>query len=145
MRGKQVKKITSVLFILGLALILGGCTSPAGTTTPTTTTGATTTPPVTPTATINLTAQNLAFSTAEISAPAGKMILIVFNNRDAGVNHNFALYTNSQASTVIFRGQIIRGVDTIEYRFDTPATPGTYFFRCDVHPDMTGNFIVTAS
>jgi len=33
---------------------------------------------------------------------------------------------------------------TTTYTFTAPSTPGTYFFRCDVHPEtMTGQFIVT--
>jgi plastocyanin len=43
----------------------------------------------------------------------------------------------------IFVGQIITGPSaTIDYKFTAPITPGTYFFRCDVHPSMNGSFIV---
>lgn len=35
------------------------------------------------------------------------------------------------------------GPATTTYTFTAPSTPGTYFFRCDVHPTvMTGQFIV---
>jgi hypothetical protein len=33
----------------------------------------------------------------------------------------------------IFSGDIITGGKNITYRFNAPDTPGTYFFRCDVH------------
>lgn len=77
-----------------------------------------------------------------MSAPAGASVTIIFNNKDS-MPHNFALYTDSRAATVIFRGEII-GQKTINYQFTTPTTPGTYFFRCDVHPAMAGSFVVTS-
>ncbi|MHB8052837.1 MAG: cupredoxin domain-containing protein [Methanoregula sp.] len=43
----------------------------------------------------------------------------------------------------MFSGAIITGGQDITYRFTAPAAPGTYFFRCDVHPSvMKGTFIV---
>jgi len=76
-----------------------------------------------------------------MTIPAGASVTINFENRE-GLPHNFALYTNSSASTMIFRGDVITN-DTIVYTFTAPSTPGTYFFRCDVHPTaMTGTFIV---
>ncbi|MDD5082879.1 MAG: cupredoxin domain-containing protein [Dehalococcoidales bacterium] len=93
---------------------------------------------------IDLSAQNYAFDKSTITVPAGASVTINFNNKES-VSHNFALYTNSSASTNIFRGDIINGPRTIVYKFTAPATPGNYFFRCDVHPtSMTGTFVVTA-
>ena len=43
----------------------------------------------------------------------------------------------------IFQGDLDSGPAPITYNFDAPSTPGTYFFRCDVHPDtMTGQLTV---
>jgi plastocyanin len=71
-------------------------------------------------------------------------VTITFTNNDAGVPHNFALYTDSSAATNIFRGAIVTGPATTTYTFTAPSTPGTYFFRCDVHPtQMNGQFVVT--
>jgi plastocyanin len=40
-------------------------------------------------------------------------------------------------------GDVITGPKKITYTFDAPEKPGTYFFRCDIHPTtMTGQFIV---
>jgi plastocyanin len=48
-----------------------------------------------------------------------------------------------KVTTVINIGGMTTGVSTVTYTFDAPTTPGTYFFRCDVHPTtMTGSFIV---
>ncbi len=117
---------------------------------PGTTTPATGTP--TPTATttipglnssIDLTAQNLAFSLSEITVQAGAQVTVNFNNMDANIPHNFAVYTDSSASTAIFQGQLVTGPTTTTYTFTAPSTAGNYFFRCDVHPEMTGTFVVT--
>ena len=78
-----------------------------------------------------------------ITVKAGSQVTVNFNNMDVGVPHNLAVYTNSSASTSIFVGQIITGPATATYTFTAPSTPGTYFFRCDVHPaNMIGQFIV---
>lgn len=93
--------------------------------------------------TIGLTAENMAFNTSTITVPAGAKVTMNFNNMDSGIPHNFAAYTNSSTSTTIFKGEVITGPKTTTYTFTAPSKPGTYFFRCDVHPTtMTGQFIV---
>ena len=133
-----------------------GPAAPATTTTITatttaTTTASTTTAPTTTTTvagtpiTINLAAQNMAFDKNSITVTTGAAVTLIFNNKDT-IPHNFALYTNSSATPpAIFVGQTVTGPTTVTYTFTAPSTPGTYFFRCDVHPtSMTGSFIVTA-
>ena len=85
----------------------------------------------------------MAFDKNSITVVAGANVTITFNNKDT-IPHNFALYTNSSATPpAIFQGQTVTGPTTVTYTFTDPATPGTYFFRCDVHPtSMTGSFIV---
>ncbi len=96
------------------------------------------------TKTISLSAQNIAFDQSTITVPAGAHIVMTFNNKDSGVVHNFALYTDSSAKTKIFMGDFVTGPKTVTYTFDAPSTPGTYYFRCDIHPTvMFGNFVVT--
>jgi len=93
--------------------------------------------------TVNLSSQNVAFDMSQIAVPPGATVTIIFTNNDGGIPHNFALYETQAASTSILVGEIITGGNTIEYIFTAPTTPGTYFFRCDVHPvAMTGDFIV---
>jgi heme/copper-type cytochrome/quinol oxidase subunit 2 len=93
--------------------------------------------------TINLVARNIAFDLSTITVPAGAQVVVNFNNQDSSVPHNFAVYTNSSATTSIFIGQIITGPSSVIYKFTAPAAPGNYFFRCDVHPRMmTGTFVV---
>jgi plastocyanin len=93
---------------------------------------------------VTLTARNIAFDKSTITVPAGSTVVMVFNNMDSGVPHNFALYTDLHATSRIFVGDFNTGPKTVTYTFTAPATPGNYFFRCDVHPEtMTGTFTVT--
>jgi plastocyanin len=95
--------------------------------------------------TIDLVADDLTFDTTEITVPAGAEVAINFDNQD-GSPHNFALYADAPAQEPVFVGEIVTGGQAVEYRFTAPDEPGTYFFRCDVHPStMTGDFIVTGA
>jgi glucose/arabinose dehydrogenase/plastocyanin len=101
-------------------------------------------PPGGNTVPVTLIAKNFAFDMSTISVPAGSTVVMKFINNDLNVPHNFALYTDNKATTGIFVGDIVNGIKTVTYTFTVPSTPGSYFFRCDVHPEtMTGTFIVT--
>ena len=92
---------------------------------------------------ITVTASGMAFDTSTITVSAGAHITITFQNNDSGIPHNIAFYTSTAATTIIYQGARTTGVATVTYTFDAPTTPGTYFFRCDVHPaTMMGDFIV---
>ncbi len=91
-----------------------------------------------------MTAKNITFDTKTITVPAGSTVVMTFIKNDAGIPHNFALYTDSSATTRIFAGDFVTGVKTVTYKFTAPSAPGYYFFRCDVHPEaITGTFVVT--
>ncbi len=93
---------------------------------------------------IYLSAQGLSFNLSTITVPAGVTVVIHFMNNDAGVPHNFAVYDSSARKTNLFKGNIITGVSSIDYTFTAPSNPGTYWFQCDVHPNMmNGDFVVT--
>ena len=72
----------------------------------------------------------------------GSQVTVEFENED-GAPHNVAFYTTPSLTTTIYKGAIIDGPGKITYVFAAPAIPGTYFFRCDLHPSMQGQFIVT--
>lgn len=96
--------------------------------------------------TVDLVAENIAFDKSVITVPSGAHVTVNFVNRDSGVPHTFSVYETSAAQKVIFRGQAVTGLGKIKYDFDAPIDPGTYFFRCDIHPSqMTGQFVVVAS
>ncbi len=74
-----------------------------------------------------------------ILVPAGDPVKLTLVNQDADP-HNLSLYRSEAATDKIFVGEIFTGPDrSKDYRFETPEEPGSYFFRCDVHPvQMTG-------
>jgi plastocyanin len=91
---------------------------------------------------LSITAEASMFSTDCLAAPAKKAFTIAFENKDAGVPHNVAIYTDSDAKTALFTGDLVTGPDSTTYEVGA-LDAGTYFFRCDVHPTtMTGTFIV---
>jgi plastocyanin len=89
---------------------------------------------------IDLIAVGTKFNKSSLEAAADKPVSIRFNNQDPAL-HNFALYTNRQATTKVFVGDLLQGPATTVYNFTAPKA-GSYYFRCDVHPEMNGSFIV---
>ncbi len=72
---------------------------------------------------------------------AGKPTTLTFDNEDAGVTHNIAIYKDDSLSEALFQGKQFPGIATEEYQI--PALePGTYYFHCDVHPTMSGTVVV---
>ena len=89
---------------------------------------------------VEIVARSLQFSPRAVTVAANAEVTIVFRNEDAGVLHNVAVYRDRTAAQSIFVGELFPGVATREYVFASPQA-GSYFFRCDVHPDtMTGTF-----
>jgi plastocyanin len=95
--------------------------------------------------TLTIAAQNLKFDKANLTAPANSSITVQLTNNDAGILHNIAFYRNRQGTTRLTPnsvGELFAGPGTRSLTFTTPGA-GSYFFRCDVHPDtMFGNFTV---
>ncbi len=91
---------------------------------------------------LSIMAMNNVFDTDSLSAPAGTPFTVLLDNMDAGIPHNFSIYTDDTATTALFTGEIITGPDTITN--EIPALDaGSYFFRCDVHPTtMIGTLTV---
>jgi predicted lipoprotein with Yx(FWY)xxD motif len=97
-----------------------------------------------PAGTIALTAQNMSFTPNNISVAAGSSVTINFTNKDATVPHNFSVYSDANYSIPFFRGNAVTGPGTTTYTFTAPTAAGTYYFRCDIHPNMRGTLTVTA-
>jgi len=95
---------------------------------------------------VALVAQNIAFHPTTLTLSAGERVQIKFDNRDAGVPHNFVLFNGVDANAPqLFRGTVVTGPATVTYPFTAPP-PGTYFFHCEIHPtQMTGTVTVGAS
>lgn len=91
---------------------------------------------------VNIVAQDFAFDAETITVPAGAEVTMVLDNQDQGIPHNVAVYDSPLRAEQIFVGEIITGPAETTYTFTAPSEPGTYYFQCDVHPDMNGDFIV---
>jgi plastocyanin len=90
--------------------------------------------PVDPNAPV-ITAQNMAFSPTTLDVTANKAFSLTLDNKDSAP-HNVAIYTDSGAGTSISVGEVVSSNKATQ---QVPAlAPGTYFFRCDVHHEMTG-------
>ena len=127
-----MNRLVPALGLLVLALLLAACSSgaasqssPAGS--------------VDPNA-VKISARDLKFSTATLSAPANKAFQISFENQE-GAPHNVAIYSDSSFSKKVFGEDPFGGPKTVTYNVPALAA-GTYGFRCDVHPDMKGTLEV---
>ena len=91
---------------------------------------------------IEVSALNLAFEQATLTAPADTPFQIAFDNKDTSVPHNVAIHRDSPTGEKVFEGDIFPGPATRIY--DVPALEaGTYAFICSVHPTtMTGTLTV---
>ena len=80
-------------------------------------------------------AQGTAFDVAEIALPADAPSTLTFDNEDS-FPHNVAIYT-AQGGESLFSGEVFSGPDSREYSIPALES-GSYYFQCDVHPNMNG-------
>jgi plastocyanin len=126
MRDRIVLSLASVLLSL-VAIACGpaaGATEPSGSPTETD---------------VTITANQLAFDTATVSLEAGEARTIRLVNLE-NLPHNVAIYVDESASQSLFVGELINRGEIV-YQLP-PLEPGTYFFRCDLHPEMKGSLVV---
>jgi plastocyanin len=90
---------------------------------------------------LELAAVSSVFDVTELEAPAGP-ITIEFDNRDAGIVHNVAVYPGDDASEdPIGATELEPGPIQQELQLDLSA--GAYFYQCDAHPStMSGSLTV---
>jgi plastocyanin len=90
---------------------------------------------------VSISAQDLAYSTSELSLPANAPSVVAFENKDAGVPHNFAIYT-APGGEPLFQGELLTGPGKTDYQIP-PLQAGELHFQCDVHPaTMNGTLTV---
>jgi plastocyanin len=89
---------------------------------------------------LTITAFDSKFDKDCLAAPASQAFTIDFNNLDRGIPHNVAIYEDESAQKTLFKGELVDGPGRTTYSVQgVPA--GTFFFRCDPHPEMNGTFI----
>ncbi|MES1239556.1 MAG: cupredoxin domain-containing protein, partial [Chloroflexota bacterium] len=128
----------TVLLALALALALvAGCGAPATSTAVGYAEPPASLDPGSPT----LVAKDIAFSKAAIDVKAGTPFVLVFENQDT-VSHNVSIYRDATGSAKLFDGVLFTGPATRWYPVPALAA-GTYVFKCDLHPNMTGTLRAT--
>ncbi len=81
-----------------------------------------------------ITAENIAFTTATVTVPAGRPFKLEFDNKDSQP-HNVVF--EDASGKKVFEGEIVTG--PVVKVYDVPALPaGSYKFICAVHSNMTG-------
>ena len=88
-----------------------------------------------------LAAANLNFDRADLAVPANAPFIIVFENTE-GVTHNVSIYKDAAFQQRTFEGALFSGPSTRWYPVPALA-PGTYYFRCDLHDNMTGRIVAS--
>ena len=80
-------------------------------------------------------AQGNAFIPSTFDVTADKAFTLTLDNKDSAP-HNVAIYTDSSASSPVSVGEIVSSTSVTQ---QVPAlAAGPYFFRGDVHHEMTG-------
>ena len=122
-----MKRLLSAALITVAVIILAACTSGSS--------SRAAEPSIDPNA-LRISANNLVFSTDTLSAPADEPFQIAFDNQE-GAPHNVAIYPDSSAAEKLFGEDPFSGPAVVVYEVPALAA-GTYFYRCDVHPEMIG-------
>jgi plastocyanin len=124
-----MKRLVLTLALVAVAAISAACSTVAAEPTPS--------GPIDPNGP-TIVAKDMKFQTASVDVKAGENVTIHFDNQDSAP-HNVAIYTDSSASTPVSVGQVVSSSKADQV---VPALKaGTYFFRCDVHHDMTGTIV----
>jgi plastocyanin len=129
----RLRAILGLAALAALAVIVAACAGSSTSNSPTVQ------PSVDPDA-LTISARDLAFSTNALSAPADEPFQIVFDNQE-GAPHNVAIYRDASAAEKVFVEEPFGGPRVVTYNVPALA-PGSYFFRCDLHPEMQGSLTV---
>ncbi len=90
---------------------------------------------------VSISADNLKYDKSCLAVPANQEVTLNFDNKE-GLPHNVVILKDNDSSDSLFSGDIITGPKKVAYQLKALA-PGTYRFRCSVHPtQMKGTFIV---
>jgi plastocyanin len=126
-----MKRLTLTFGLVVLAAVTAACSSTSGANPPASS------GPLDPNAPV-VAAQDNLFSPTTITVKAGKAFSLTLDNKE-GAPHNVAIYKDSSAADKISIGEIVSSASATQ---QVPALDkGQYFFRCDVHHEMTGTIV----
>jgi hypothetical protein len=85
-----------------------------------------------------------SFDQSSLVVVADQPLKLSFNNTQAGVPHDVAIFPPVDASAPpLFHGEAITGPASIVYDVP-PLAAGEYRFQCTIHPPMVGTLIARA-
>jgi cytochrome c oxidase subunit 2 len=91
---------------------------------------------------VQLVAQNIAWNTGCIAVPANIPLSVTVANRDAGIDHTFAVFDSPRRNVRDFLSPPVSGSSTATFQLKA-LKPGRYYFECTIHgPSMSGALIV---
>ena len=90
---------------------------------------------------VEITSEELAFDVSTIEAPGNEAFTITLVNNADTQPHNISIYTEEGGDLLGEEGATAEAGQTVTT--DVAALePGTYYFQCDIHPDMNGTLVV---
>ena len=90
---------------------------------------------------VEISAADLEFNVTTIEATAGEAFTIALVNNDSAP-HNISIYTE-EGGQALALGPTGEGGQTVETAVEA-LDAGTYYFQCDIHPEMNGTLVVGA-
>jgi plastocyanin len=127
-----MKRLITSLGLAAVAAIAIACSSGGGAGQPSGSPA-----PVDPSAPV-IVAQNNAFNPTTLTVTADEAFSLTLDNKDAAP-HNVAIFKDESAAESISVGEIVSSTTATQ---QVPALEaGEYFFRCDVHKEMTGTIV----
>jgi cytochrome c oxidase subunit 2 len=91
---------------------------------------------------VQLVAENTSWNATCIAVPSNTPWSATVVNKDAGIDHTFAVFDSSKLKVKYFESPAVTGPSTATFQ-PAPLRPGRYYFECTVHgPSMSGTLIV---
>ncbi len=91
---------------------------------------------------VEITSEELEFDVSTIEATAGEAFTITLVNNADTQPHNITIYSEEGGDRIGDAGPTAEAGQTVTS--DVPALEaGTYYFQCDIHPEMNGTVVVS--
>jgi plastocyanin len=143
-----MRRSFTVFAVCALLLVAAGCSKQRDTgfppIQPSSSSSASASPstPTTPVTAQTIIAKGIQWDLKQLLFKANATVTVTVDNQDAGVPHNFGVYSDAQRTKEIDKPA---GDVTGPAKKDYPIKPlkaGTYYFQCDIHPNMNGTITV---